>query len=55
MTDIESQALDAASRIALGQVALTFDDVLLKPAHSTVMPGEVREYSRTCRARRNRV
>jgi len=36
MTDIESQAFGA-----LGPVGLTFDDVLLQPAHSTVMPGEV--------------
>ncbi|MCT8970940.1 IMP dehydrogenase [Microbaculum marinisediminis] len=37
MTDPKALTLDSA----LGPIALTFDDVLLKPAHSEVMPGEV--------------
>ncbi len=35
----DPKAADAES--VFGPVALTFDDVLLKPAHSEVMPGEV--------------
>ncbi|WP_132807827.1 IMP dehydrogenase [Tepidamorphus gemmatus] len=34
---------------AFGNVALTFDDVLLRPGHSTVMPGEVDTSTRLTR------
>jgi len=35
---------------AFGSVALTFDDVLLRPGHSTVMPGEVDTSTRLTRS-----
>jgi len=37
MTDIPGLNLESA----VGPIALTFDDVLLRPAHSEVMPGQV--------------
>ena len=46
MTD----ANDYGDGSALGPVALTFDDVLLKPAHSEVMPGEVDTATRLTRS-----
>jgi IMP dehydrogenase len=46
MTD----ANDYSDGSALGPVALTFDDVLLKPAHSEVMPGEVDTATRLTRS-----
>ena len=43
-------ANDYSDGSALGPVALTFDDVLLKPAHSEVMPGDVDTATRLTRS-----